>query len=123
MKEVFDRIVQYPNRYKLTNVSSGAELGTFDFEEVTGTVHNEGTPIDKELFDSISEDIYKASDEELIGEAIELFAEANNLTIPQYSTPELTYTVGGHELTMQSLAATEFEIYVDGTLLTTVKGE
>ena len=57
MKEVQDRVVQFSNRYKLTDAGTGTELGTYDFEEVTGTVQQAGTPIDKELFDSIKEDI------------------------------------------------------------------
>lgn len=57
MKDVQDRVVQFSNRYKLTDAGTGTELGTYDFEEVTGTVQQEGTPIDKELFDSIKEDI------------------------------------------------------------------
>lgn len=56
MKTVTDRIVQYANRYKLTNVETGEILGTFDFDEVTGTVQQVGTEIDKELFDSIAAD-------------------------------------------------------------------
>ena len=60
MKEVVDRIVQYPNRYKLTDVSTGKELGTYDFTEVPGTVQQEGTEINKELFDSIEADIEAA---------------------------------------------------------------
>ena len=57
MKAVVDRIVQYANRYKLTNVETGEVLGTFDFDEVTGTVQQVGTEIDKELFDSIANDL------------------------------------------------------------------
>ena len=57
MKDVQDRVVQFSNRYKLTDAGTGTELGTYDFEEVTGTVQQAGTPIDKELFDSIKEDI------------------------------------------------------------------
>ena len=57
MKEVQDRVVQFSNRYKLTDVDTGTELGTYDFTEVTGTVQQAGTRIDKELFDSIKEDI------------------------------------------------------------------
>ena len=57
MKAVVDRIVQYPNRYQLTNVETGEVLGIFDFEEVTGTVQQVGTEIDKELFDSIANDL------------------------------------------------------------------
>lgn len=57
MEVVVDRIVQYANRYKLTDVSTGEILGTFDFDEVTGTVHQIGTEIDAELFNSIAEDL------------------------------------------------------------------
>lgn len=59
MKAVVDRIVQYANRYKLTNAETGEELGTFDFEEETGTVQQVGTEIDAELFDSIANDLAK----------------------------------------------------------------
>lgn len=57
MKEVQDRVVQYANRYELTNATTGAVLGTFDFVEKQGTVHQAGTPVNKELFDSIDVDI------------------------------------------------------------------
>ena len=70
MKAVVDRIVQYANRYQLTNVETGEVLGTFDFEEVTGTVQQVGTEIDKELFDSIANDLaarVKLSGGELAG--------------------------------------------------------
>ena len=60
MKEVVDRIVQYPNRYKLTDVSTGQEIGTYDFTEVPGTVQQEGTEINAELFESIEQDIENA---------------------------------------------------------------
>lgn len=60
MKEVVDRIVQYPNRYKLTDVSTGQDLGTYDFTEVPGTVQQEGTEINAELFNSIEQDIEAA---------------------------------------------------------------
>lgn len=57
MIAVVDRLVQYPNRYKLTNAETGEELGTFDFEEETGTVQQVGTEINKALFDSIAADL------------------------------------------------------------------
>lgn len=57
MKVVIDRYVQFPNRYKLTNTSTGQVLGTFDFDEVTGTVVQVGTEINSELFDSIAADL------------------------------------------------------------------
>ena len=57
MKEVQDRVVQFSNRYKLTNAETGEVLGTFDFDEVTGTVQQVGTEIDAELFDGIAADL------------------------------------------------------------------
>ena len=57
MIAVVDRLVQYPNRYKLTNSETGEVLGTFDFDEVAGTVQQVGTEINKELFDSIAADL------------------------------------------------------------------
>ena len=57
MIAVVDRIVQYANRYKLTDVSTGTVLGIFDFEAETGTIQQVGTEINKELFDSIASDI------------------------------------------------------------------
>lgn len=57
MIAVVDRLVQYPNRYKLTNAETGEELGTFDFDEVAGTVQQVGTEINKALFDSIATDL------------------------------------------------------------------
>ena len=56
MKKVYDRVVQYANRYKLTNVSTGEELGTFDFAEAPGTVSQAGTEIDAELFDGMTDE-------------------------------------------------------------------
>lgn len=57
MIAVVDRLVQYPNRYKLTNSETGEVLGTFDVDEVAGTVQQVGTEINKELFDSIAADL------------------------------------------------------------------
>lgn len=73
MKEVQDRVVQFSNRYKLTNAETGEVLGTFDFDEVTGTVQQVGTEIDAELFDSIAADLaarVKLSGGELAGTVV-----------------------------------------------------
>ena len=64
MKAVNDRIVQYPNRYQLVNVETGEVLGTYDFVEVTGTVQQVGTEIDKELFDSLQADLNTKADQD-----------------------------------------------------------
>ena len=57
MKVVVDRLVQYPNRFQLVNVDTGAVLGVFDFNAVTGSVAQVGTEINAELFDSIQADL------------------------------------------------------------------
>lgn len=57
MKNVEDRLVEFPNRYKLTNVETNEVLGIFDFEESPGNIENAGTEINAELFDSISTDL------------------------------------------------------------------
>lgn len=53
MTEIKDRLVQYPNRYKLTDAETGEELGTYDFTEEPGTVAQEGTVVDAELLSSL----------------------------------------------------------------------
>ena len=40
-----DRVVQYPHRYQLVPVAG--ETGVYDFVPVTGTVTEEGTPLNK----------------------------------------------------------------------------
>jgi hypothetical protein len=44
-RDVKDRVVQYPRRYQLVEV----QPGIFDLIPVTGTVTEEGTPVNKEL--------------------------------------------------------------------------
>lgn len=58
MKTVLDRIVQYPNRYKLVNAETQEVLGIFDFTEVPGTVQQDGTVLNAELFNEIKNDIF-----------------------------------------------------------------
>lgn len=60
MKEVKNREVQFPNRYRLLKV----DQNVYDILPEQGQVVAEGTPIDKELFDSIAEDIDKKVDKE-----------------------------------------------------------
>lgn len=55
MKEVTDRVVQYPRRFKLTKVEGTED--EYELTPVPGTVQEAGTPINKELFDSIKTDI------------------------------------------------------------------
>lgn len=55
MIDVKDRVIQYPSRYELTEVSTGV----YDLTQVTGTVTEEGTPINKLLFDDIYNSVEK----------------------------------------------------------------
>ena len=57
MNAVIDRLVQYPNRFQLTNISDGTVLGTFDLSPVTGTVSVVGTILNHDLFQSIADDL------------------------------------------------------------------
>ena len=57
MNAVIDRVVQYPNRFQLTNISDGSVLGTFDLSPVTGTVSVVGTILNHDLFQSIADDL------------------------------------------------------------------
>lgn len=60
MKEIKNRVVEYPNRVRLINVESNV----YDIIPQPGNVIEEGTLIDKELFDSIADDIDKKVDKE-----------------------------------------------------------
>jgi hypothetical protein len=82
MNAVIDRVVQYPNRWKITNVDTGEVLGTFDFVPEVGTITQVGTKINKELFDSIKKDIEAkiSSDGGDASKAIETFTASNTRT-------------------------------------------
>ena len=128
MKDVQDRIVQYANRYKLTDAGTGTELGTYDFEEVTGTVQQAGTPIDKELFDSIKEDIDKCvrytaqtlTDEQkeqartnidaLGEEDIKINLNGSSVSNPSFYAPTTSGTAGQ---VLKSMGAGQAPVWVD----------
>lgn len=57
MTNVVDRVVQYPWRFSLTDISTGTVLGTYDLTPITGTVTTEGTVINAALFASIQTDL------------------------------------------------------------------
>ena len=86
MKVVVDRIVEYPNRYKLINAETGAELGIFDFVEETGLITQVGTAIDAELFESIKKDIEDKIGKENASDIVPLMdGEGNAGTSYKYS--------------------------------------
>lgn len=51
MRLVKDRVVQHPHRYKLTKVAGTDDV--YDLERVPGTVSEEGTAVNRQLFNSI----------------------------------------------------------------------
>lgn len=57
-RNIKDRNVQYPKRYKLTPVAGQAD--TYDLDKVPGTVTEEGTPINKGFLDSIDQGLFDA---------------------------------------------------------------
>ena len=67
MIKVVDRVVEHENRYRLTRADTGEEWGVFDVEEITGTVTQQGTEINAELFQSIQDDITRL--EGIVGDA------------------------------------------------------
>lgn len=68
MIDVKDRIIQYPRRFKLTLVEG--ETDVYELTPVTGTVQEEGTPINAELFDSISADIVAEANTRLAADTV-----------------------------------------------------
>lgn len=51
MRLVKDRVVQHPHRYKLTKVAGTDDV--YDLDRVPGTVSEEGTAVNRQLFNSI----------------------------------------------------------------------
>lgn len=51
MRLVKDRVVQHPHRYKITKVAGTDDV--YDLERVPGTVSEEGTAVNRQLFNSI----------------------------------------------------------------------
>lgn len=51
MRQVKDRVVQHPHRYKLVPVAGTTD--TYDLERVPGTVTEKGTAVNRQLFNSI----------------------------------------------------------------------
>lgn len=57
MIDIVDRVVQYPNRYKLTPVSGDV----YDLTPEAGTVTAEGTPVNKATLEGLRQDAIEAS--------------------------------------------------------------
>lgn len=63
---VKDRLVQYPNRYLLRDsATDGHVVAEYDFEELTGTVIEEGTEINAELFNIIDENFEELAEQQV----------------------------------------------------------
>lgn len=90
---VTDRVVQYANRYALTNADTGEVLGVFELDAVTGSVVSEGTVVDAELFDRFNRaflelkngdrDVAKAKDvtDTISGKDITSIFETDGVTV------------------------------------------
>lgn len=75
---MIDRSVEYPNRYRLDEVSGSP--GVFDLTPVPGNVVQEGTPISKAtMFDADNTNRYKV---DTPNEAFRAMANTWNITVP-----------------------------------------
>ena len=59
MNEVKDRLVQYPRRFRMVDLGDGV----IELTPEPGTIQEEGTPIDKALFDSIKTDFMSVNED------------------------------------------------------------
>ena len=53
-----DRVIQYPKRYKMKNISTGSEVATYDLEQVTGNVVQEGSVINATKLNAMDTGIF-----------------------------------------------------------------
>lgn len=144
-REIKDRVVQYPRRYQLVEV----QPGIFDLIPVTGTVTEEGTPVNKELlqryedgldaalektgdgkdvtvtFTEAATEAHIASGEKLsvmFGKILKMFkGKAPN----SHASSGTTYGIGttanyGHVKTINGLTQAS---HVDGTALSAYQGK
>lgn len=144
-RDIKDRVVQYPRRYQLVEV----QPGIFDLIPVTGTVTEEGTPVNKELlqryedgldaalektgdgkdvivtFTEAATEAHIASGEKLsimFGKILKMFkGKAPN----SHASSATTYGVGttanyGHVKTINGLTQSS---HVDGTALSAYQGK
>lgn len=62
-RDVKDRVVQYPNRYKLKDTTTGNVIAIYDLEADTGTVIEAGTAINKAYLQPIEDALANGSNE------------------------------------------------------------
>lgn len=108
-RDVKDRVVQYPRRYKLVEVSDGI----YDLIPVTGIVTEEGTPINKAYLQPI---------EDGLDNALEILPEK---APKSHASSGTTYGLGttgnyGHVKTINNLTQAS---HVDGTALSAYQGK
>lgn len=72
MKSVIDRKVQYPNRYELKDIITGETVATYDLVPAQGEIINEGTPINRALFESIAKDFNNLKGEDGVSPIVEV---------------------------------------------------
>jgi len=144
-REIKDRVVQYPRRYQLVEV----QPGIFDLIPVTGTVTEEGTPVNKELlqryedgldaalektgdgkdvivtFTEAATEAHIASGEKLSTMFGKILKKFKNVAPKSHASSANTYGVGttanyGHVKTINNLTQAS---HVDGNALSAYRGE
>lgn len=144
-REIKDRVVQYPRRYQLVEV----QPGIFDLIPVTGTVTEEGTPVNKELlqryedgldaalektgdgkdvtvtFSEADTEAHIASGEKLSTMFGKILKKFKNVAPTSHASSANTYGVGtgsnyGHCKTINNLTRTSF---VNGESLAAYQGK
>lgn len=144
-RDIKDRVVQYPRRYQLVEV----QPGIFDLIPVTGTVTEEGTPVNKELlqryedgldaalektgdgkdvtvtFSEAATEAHIASGEKLSTLFGKILKKFKNVAPKSHASSANTYGVGttsnyGHVKTINGLTQAS---HVDGTALSAYQGK
>lgn len=81
-----DRIVEYPGRIKLTQVSG--ETDTYDVERAEGTVTQIGTPFNADTFNDIAQNLLDNTTEQIA--ALETTGTTDGWTWTKYSNGRMT---------------------------------
>lgn len=77
-RDIKDRVVQFPRRYQLVEVSSG----TYDLIPVPGTVIEAGTPINKELLQRYEDGLHELNENYFGDYTIEVITSSTMWTVP-----------------------------------------
>lgn len=61
-RNIIDRLVQFPMRFKLKDINTGAVVAVYDLEAETGTVTAEGTALNKTYLQPVENEVAGISD-------------------------------------------------------------